>query len=94
MVAGSDHGLPWRRAGRQQWFRLPVAIKKGGNYGPDAFFQNKTAGRVTLLLIMATSLHATRCAPCDDVPIIGNWIAQGWGLLDKGEEGRCDEIGA
>ena len=70
MVAGSDHGLPWRRAGRQQWFRLPVAIKKGGNYGPDAFFQNKTAGRVTLLPIMATSLHATRCAPFGDVPIM------------------------
>jgi len=33
MVAGGDHGLPWQRAGRQ-WLRLPVAIKKGGNYGP------------------------------------------------------------
>ena len=31
MVAGGNDGLPWRRAGRQ-WLRLPVAIKKGGNY--------------------------------------------------------------
>ena len=33
MVAGGDHSLLWRWAGRQ-WLRLPVAIKKGGNYGP------------------------------------------------------------
>jgi len=58
MVAGGNHGLPWQGAGRQ-WLRLPVAMKKGGNYGPEAFFQNKIAGRVTLLPIMATSLHAT-----------------------------------
>ncbi len=33
MVAGGDHGLPWRRAG-WQWLCLPAAIKKGGNYSP------------------------------------------------------------
>ena len=95
MVAYGDDGLTWRRAGRQ-WLCLPVAIKKGGNYGSEAFFQNKIAGRVTLSPIMATSPHATRCAPCSDIAIIGNWIAQGWGLLDKGggRGGGCNEIGA
>jgi len=87
MVAGGDHCLPWRRAGRQ-WLCLPVAIKKGGNYGPEAFLQNKIAGRVTLSPIMVTSPHATRCTPCGDVAIIGNWIVQGWGLFDKGAGGR------
>ncbi len=38
--------------------------------------------------IMATSPHATRCAPCGDVTIIGNWTAQGWGFFDKGAGGR------
>jgi hypothetical protein len=39
MVAGGNHGLPWRRAGRQ-WLCLPVAIKRGDNNdnGPEAFF--------------------------------------------------------
>jgi len=63
--------------------------KKRGNYCPEAFFQNKIAGKVTLSLIMATSLHATRCAPCGDVAIIiGNWVAQGWGLFEGGAEVR------
>ena len=87
MVAGSGNGLPWQRAG-QQWLCLPVAIKKGGNYGPEAFFQNKIAGKVTLLPIMATSPLATQCAPCGDVAIIVDWIAQGWGLFDKGAGGE------
>jgi len=87
MVAGGDHGLPWRRAGRQ-WLRLLMAIKKGGNYGPEAFLQNKISGKVTLLPIMATSLHATRCDPCSDGTMIGDWIAQGWRLFDKGAGGR------
>jgi len=34
MVAGGDHGLPWWQRAGQQWLRLPMAIKKGGNYGP------------------------------------------------------------
>jgi hypothetical protein len=33
VVASGDDGLQWRQVGRQ-WLRLPVAIKKGGNYGP------------------------------------------------------------
>ena len=87
MVAGSGNGLPWWRAG-QQWLCLPVAIKKGGNYGPEAFFQNKIAGKVMLLPIMATSPHATRCAPCGDIAITGDWITQQWELFDKGAGGR------
>jgi len=87
MVAGGDDGLLWRRAGRQ-WLRLPVAIKKGGNYGLEMFLQKKIAGRVTLSPIMATSRHATRCALCRDIAIIDDRIAQGWGLLDKGMGGR------
>jgi hypothetical protein len=39
------------------------------------------------LPIMATSPHATQCAPCSDIAIIGDWITQGWGLLDKGGAG-------
>jgi len=37
MVAGGNDGLPWRQAGRQ-WLCLPVAINKGANDGPEAFF--------------------------------------------------------
>ena len=86
MVAGGDHGLPWRRAGRQ-WLCLPVAIKKGDN-NRSVFFRKKIAGRVTLLPIMATSRHVTQCALCHDVAIIGDRIAQGWGLFEEGWAGE------
>ena len=38
--------------------------------------------------IMATSRHATRCALCRDVAIIGNRIAQGWELFEEGWAGE------
>jgi len=37
MVAGGDHGLPWRRAGRQ-WLRLLVATKIGGQLHSVSIF--------------------------------------------------------
>ena len=78
--------MPWRRAGRQ-WLCLPVAIKKGDN-NRSVFFRKKIAGRVTLLPIMATSRHVTQCALCRDVAIIGDRIAQGWGLFEEGWAGE------
>ena len=52
------------------------------------FFRKLIAGRVTLLPIMATSRHGTRCALCHDVAIIGNQIAQGWELFEEGWAGE------
>jgi hypothetical protein len=82
MVAGGDDGLPWRRAGRQ-WLCLPVAIKKGGtNYGPEAFFRTKLLAESRYHQLWQRHrmqqdvLHAV-------TSIIGDWIAQGWGLFDK-----------
>jgi hypothetical protein len=40
------------------------------------------------LPIMATSRHVTQCALCRDVAIIGDRIAQGWGLFEEGWAGE------
>jgi len=41
MVAGSDDGLPWRRAG-QQWLHLLVAIKRGASTVKKHFSRTKS----------------------------------------------------
>ena len=87
MVAGGDDGLPWRRAGRQ-WLRLPVAIKKGGNYSPYTFLSltNSTGAKITPIL--PTLRHRTLRALCRSVKKNTDSLVKGMILFDQGGGGR------
>jgi hypothetical protein len=66
MVAGGNDGLPWRVAGRQ-WLCLPVAIKKGGNYGPYGFLSLTNTTGAKIKQILPTLPHRTPHALCGSV---------------------------
>ena len=72
-----------------------MACRGGGLGGKESTTIQKHFSRTKSLAesrylseIMATSPHATRCAPCGDIAIIGDWITQQWELFDKGAGGR------
>jgi hypothetical protein len=90
MVAGDNDGLPWRRAGRQ-WLRLPVGIKKGGKYSPQAFLSvmNTTWAKITPILPMLP--HHTPSALCGSVEKNTDSLVKGMILFDQGGGGRGGE---
>ena len=92
MVAGDNDGLPWRRAGRQ-WLRLPVGIKKGGKYSPQAFLSvmNTTWAKITP--ISPTLPHRTPRALCGSVEKNTDSLVKGMILFDQGGGGRGGEGG-
>ncbi len=87
MVAGGDNGLPWLWAGRQ-WLLLPVAIKKGGNYGPYVFLSltNTTGAKITPF--SPTLLHRTPPALRGSVEKNTDSLVKGMILFDQGGGGR------
>jgi hypothetical protein len=87
MVAGGNNGLPWRRAGRQ-WLRLPVVIKRGGNYGPYAFLSLTHTTGAKIMPISPRLPHRTPQALCGSIEKNTDSLVKGMILFDQGGGGR------
>ena len=80
--------MPWRRAGQQWWLRLPVAIKKGGNYGPQAFLSLTNTMGAKITPILPTLRRCTPRALCRSVEKNTDSLVKGLILFDQGGGGR------